>query len=138
VGDAGIDEARFLDARNDFDRMTERLARAFDECFLSARPSKYVGPHDANMIGTHVTQSLAESLQARERARRNFLVQAAVCLEPGAETDHLAQAIEDDELAVRVTRDHHVETVGAEIDGGEDVRDGLRTAARHVSDEPSG
>jgi hypothetical protein len=118
--------------------MAQCFARAFDECFLSLRATEDVRADDANVIGTHVAQSLAESLQALERSRRDFLVEATVRFEPGAEANHLAQAIEDDELAVRIARDDHVETVGAEIDGGEDVRDGLRSAARHVSDGPSG
>ena len=58
------------------------------------------------------------SRQASARAATS-LFEPPVALEAGAEPHHLAQAIEDDELAVRVTRDHHVETVGAEIDRGE-------------------
>ena len=113
--------------------MAERLARAFEEGFLAACAAQCVGADDAYAVGAHVAQPLAEALEAGQRARRNVLVQPPVGLEAGAEPHHLAQAIEDDELAVRVTRDHHVETVGTEIDRGEDVRDGLRCAPRHVS-----
>ena len=132
VRHARIDEARLFDAGDDFDRMAERFARAFDEGFLAPRAPQRVGADHAHAVGPHVAQSLAESLQAGQRARRDVLVEPAVGFEPGAEAHHFAQAIEDDQLAVRVTRDHHVETVGAEIDRGENVRDGLRCAPRHV------
>ena len=71
------------------------------------------------------------SRQASARAATS-LFEPAVGFEAGAEAHHLAQAIEDDELAVRVTRDDHVKAVGTEIDRGKDVRDGLRSAPRHV------
>ena len=77
------------------------------------------------------------SRQASARAD-DVLVEPAIGLEPGTESHHFAQAIEDHQLAVRVTRDHHVKTVGAEIDCGENVRDGLRCAPRHVSVVGSG
>jgi hypothetical protein len=44
-----------------------------------------------------------------------FLVDAV------AEANHLAQSIDDYELVTRLSSDHHVETVGAEIDGREDI-----------------
>ena len=83
-----------------------------------------VGAHHAHAVGVHVAQALAEALQAGERARRDLLVDAAVLGDAGGQAHHLAQPVDDDELAVRVARDHHVEAVGPEVDGREDVRDG--------------
>ena len=105
-------------------------ARSTKASFCRAPES--VGAHHAHAVGPHVAQALAESFEAGERAGRDILVQPPVGLEAGAEAHHLAQPIEDDQLAVRVTRDHHVKTVGTEIDRGKYVRDGLRSAPRHV------
>ncbi len=77
----------------------------------------------------HVAQALAEALEAAERARRHLLVDAAVLGDAGGQAHHLAQPVDDDQLAVRVARDHHVETVGAQVDRGQDVRDGSHRGA---------
>ena len=66
---------------------------------------------------------MTEPLQARERRFRRLTRQASLLVEAGAETDHLAQAIQDDELPVRIAGNDHVKTVGAQIDRGDDVRD---------------
>ncbi len=91
--------------------MPERLTRTFEERLLAVRQAQRVGAHHAHAVGMHVTQPLAETLQAGERAGRYVLVDAAVLGHAGGEAHHLAQAIDDDQLAVRVARDHHVETV---------------------------
>jgi len=106
-----VDESRLFHAGNDFDRMPERLTRTLEERLLAVRQAQRVGAHHAHAVGMHVTQPLAETLQAGERAGRYVLVDAAVLGHAGGEAHHLAQAIDDDQLAVRVARDHHVETV---------------------------
>ncbi len=63
----------------------------------------------------HVPQSLAESFQAGERPRRSVLVETAVIADTRSQPDHFTQPVDDDQLAVRVARDHHVKTVGTEI-----------------------
>jgi len=46
------------------------------------------------------------------------------CVErPLMPTHHLAQTVDDDELAVRIARDDQMETVGAEVYRGKDVGD---------------
>ena len=91
--------------------MPERLARPLEERLLAVRQAQRVGAHHAHAVGVHVAQPLAKTLQAGERAGRHILVDAAVLGHAGGEAHHLAQAIDDDQLAVRVARDHHVETV---------------------------
>ena len=70
--------------------------------------------------------------RSRQRSARSRggLIQPAAVAQAGGEAHHLAQPVQDDELAVRVTRDDHVKTVGAQVDGGEDV--GNDTAAAHL------
>ena len=132
VRHAGIDEARLFDAGDDFDGMPDGFARALDERFLLLCAPENVGAHHAHAVGPHVAQALAESFEAGERAGRDILVQSPIGFEAGAEAHHLAEPIDNDQLAVRVTRDHHVKTVGTEIDRSKYVGDGLRSAPRHV------
>ena len=129
VRDAGVDQARLLDAGDDLDRVAERLARALEEGLLAVRLAQRVGADHAHAVGVHVAQALAEALEAGERARGHVLVEAAVLVHAGGQAHHLAQAVDDDQLAVRVARDHHVEAVGAQVDRGEDVGDGARGGA---------
>src|SRR6266404_2811176 len=63
---------------NDFDWMPERLARTFEERLLAVRQAQRVGAHHAYAVGLHVTQPLAETLQAGERTGRYVLVDTAV------------------------------------------------------------
>src|SRR5215472_11978033 len=124
VRDAGVDEARLLHASNDLDGMTERLAGALQEGLLAVRNPQRVGADDAHAVGVHVAQPLPEALQARQGARRNVLIDAAVLGDAGGQAHHLAQAVDDYQLAVRVARDHHVEAVGAQVHRGQHVRHG--------------
>jgi hypothetical protein len=132
VRHAGIDEARLFYAGNDFDGMPDCLARAFDEGFFLFCTPEDVGAHHAHAAGSHVAQALAKPFQTGDRTSRNILVQSPIELEPGTQAHHLAEPIDNDQLAVRVTRDHHVKTVGTEIDRSKYVGDGLRSAPRHV------
>src|SRR5256884_3806707 len=72
---------------------------------ISVRVAQRVRPHDAHAVGAHVAQPLAEALETGERPRRDFLIDAAVLGYPGREPHHLAQPIDDGQLAVRVTGD---------------------------------
>jgi hypothetical protein len=74
----------------------------------------------------HIAQTLAEALKARKSARRGILVDAPVLFHSCTEAHHLAQTVDDQQLSVRVARNHHVEAVGSEVYGGEDVRDRAR------------
>ena len=125
VRDTGVDQARLFHAGDDFDRMAERLARALEEGLLAARDAQRVGADDAHAVARACRAAAGRSARRQaQRARRDLLVEPAVLVDAGAEAHHLAQAVDDDELAVRVARDHHVEAVGAEVDRRQDVGDG--------------
>jgi len=64
----------------------------------------------------HITQTLSETLQACERPGSNLLVDPAVFLDTGGQPYHLAQAINDDELPVLVSRHDQVKAVRPEVD----------------------
>ena len=93
--------------------MAERLARPLQKRLFLVRQPQCVGADHAHAVGVHVTQALTEALQAGERASRHVLVDAAVLGNSCGQAHHLAQAVDDDQLTVRVARDHHVEAVGA-------------------------
>ncbi len=124
MGNPGIDESRLLHARDDLDRMAECFAGALEKGLFAMCHAQGIGADDAHAIGVHVTQALTESLQTGKRASRHFLVDATVLFDAGGEAYHLAQPVDDDELAVRVARHDQVEAVRPQIDGGEDAGDG--------------
>ncbi len=70
VRHAGVDEPRLFHAGDDLDRVAERLAGALEEGLLAMGAAQRVGPDDADAVGVHVAQPLAEALQAGQRARR--------------------------------------------------------------------
>ena len=93
--------------------MSEGGAGAFEEGLLAVRDAQRIGADDTHTASAHVAQALPEALEARDCPCRHVLVDAAVLGHPRRQPHHLAQTIDDHQLAVRVTRDHHVEAIGA-------------------------
>src|SRR6202022_892960 len=91
---------------------------------LAVSHTQCVRANDTHAVRMHVFQALTETLQTRERACGDLLVDASVLFNARSKANHLAQPIDNDELAVRVTRDDHVKAVRPEIDRSEDVGDG--------------
>jgi len=102
----------------------QSLASPLEECLLPVRHAKSVGADNTHAVRVHVTESLTETLEACEGACGDLFVDAPVLFDTCAETNHLAQTINDDELAVRITRNHHVEAVRPQVDSRQDVRQG--------------
>jgi hypothetical protein len=126
VRDAEVDQARFFDARDDFDGMPECVAGTLEEHATALGLAQRVGADDANALRPHVAQALAKAFEALQRALRRFAAETAVFVEARGETNHLPQAVEHDELPVVVTGDDHVKAVRAEIHRREDVRHPVR------------
>ncbi len=61
MGDAEIDEARLLHARDDVDGMAERLLGRSQERLPVAGPAQRVRADDADLVRAHVAQPLAEA-----------------------------------------------------------------------------
>jgi hypothetical protein len=104
--------------------MSERLAGTLEKSLLSVSHPQCVRANHTHAVGMHVPQALTETLQASERACGDLLVDAPVLFDARRKANHLAQPIDNNELAVRVTRDDHVKAVRPEIDSCEDVRNG--------------
>ena len=105
VRHARVNESRLLHAGDDFDRVSERIARALEKGLLAARDAQRIGADHAHAARVHVAQPLSETLQAGQRPRRHFLVEPAVRAHAGAEAHHLAHPVDDDQLPVRVAGD---------------------------------
>ncbi len=101
--------------------MPEGLARPVQEGTLALRLAQGVGADDAHLLRLDVLEPLAESLETRQGPAGRLAVQPAVRVEAGGQAHHFAQAIDDDQLAVRIARDDHVEAVGPEVHSGQDV-----------------
>ena len=109
--------------------MPEGGTRALQEPALAPCAPQRIGTDHAHAVRLHGAQALSESFEASQCPLRGRLVQPAAVGEAPGQADHFAQSIEDDELAVRMTRNDHVKAVGAEVDGGKHV--GYDTAAAH-------
>lgn len=119
VRDSEEDQARLLATRHDFDRVTERLLRAFTELRGVAGDAQRVGADGAHPRRREFAQPLAETLQCGERARFGLLADLALRPEAFGERDAFAQPVEHEQLPVRELRDQQVKTVRPEVDGGE-------------------
>ena len=94
-----------------------------------------IGADHAHAVGAHGAQALTEALETAQGAFRRGIVQPPAAVQARGQAHHLAQPVQNDELAVRMTRHDHVEAVGAQIDGGEHVGDD--TAAAHLRGQHS-
>ena len=135
VHDAGVDQPRLFQSGDDFDGMAERGAGALQEPALALGAPQGIGADHAHAVGVHRAQPLPESLEAAQRTIGRGVVQPAAVAQARGQAHHFAQSVEDDELAVRIARDDHVKTVGAQIDGGEHV--GHDTTAAHLRGQHS-
>ncbi|MNP28510.1 hypothetical protein D3C76_1214780 [compost metagenome] len=131
MGDAEVDQARFLAAGDDFHRVAKDGFGAADEVGAVARLAQGVGAHHPYRARRHAADELGEALQAVEAALHGFLAEQAFLADAGGQLDFLAKPLKDADLAVVGLGQDHVETVGAEVEGG-DQREGLRRGMGHV------
>src|SRR5688572_22205632 len=78
---AEVNEARFLDAGDHFDRVTERLFGLRKEGVAVTRATQRVRAHDTNLVRAHIAEPLTESPQARERALLARRVEQSLVIE---------------------------------------------------------
>ena len=95
-------------------------ARSKNQRLRFARRSALV-PTTRTLSACIARKPLPEAFEAAQRALGGRVVEPPAVAQTGAEPHHLAQPVQNDELAVRIARDDHVKTVGSEIDGGEHV-----------------
>jgi hypothetical protein len=124
VGDTEVDQARLLRPRDHLDRAAERLARSREERPRVPRKAQGARADGPDARSRDPAQSLAEALDAGERALLGLRRDELLRVESLGERDPLAPAVDDPELVADERRDHEVEAVRAEIDSGERVGTG--------------
>jgi hypothetical protein len=111
-----VNEARFFNAGDNFNVVPERRFGAGQKAPRALGLAQGVGAHHAHSARLHFTQALPEAFEACQCAALRYRVEATIIGKAIGQPHHFAQAVHDDELAVRMPRHNHMEGVGAEID----------------------
>ncbi len=119
MGNAEVDEARFLAAGNHLDREAERGARLAQELRRVLRHAQGVRADHAHRLPREAAQPLGELGERAERPRLRRAVDALVGGEAGAQAHHLSHGVEGIDLTVDNPADLQVEAVRAQVDRGE-------------------
>jgi len=117
-----IDEARFLVARDDVNRMAECCLGTGDEVPCIARLAQGVGADHADAARGQVADPFAELGEAVHGACHGLLVDVVVGIEARGEAHRGAHAVEHAEALFGGLRHDHVKAVGAEVHRGEGAR----------------
>src|SRR5512143_967425 len=121
MGDAEIDQPRFLASCDDLDRMPQRRFGPGDEFVSVLGNAQGRGADAAHRFRRQSAQAFAEALQAGQRAFLGVLVEPLALAEPAGQAHRLLQRIERIQLVAGHARHFQAERVGAEIDGGKRV-----------------
>ncbi|MNI74739.1 hypothetical protein D3C73_1308430 [compost metagenome] len=121
MGHAQVDQARFLAATDHFDGVPERGFGRHQERLRRAQLAHRVGGQCTHAMRRDVADALAEPGQALQRALSRCCGESALAVQAVGHAHGFAQAVDHPQLAKRVTRDDHVETIGAKVDGGQQV-----------------
>ncbi|KAG0765266.1 hypothetical protein G6F22_018053 [Rhizopus arrhizus] len=121
MGDTEVDQARFFATADHFDGVPQRGFGRDQERLRRAQLAHGVGGQCAHPVRRHVADALAEAGQALQRALAGRRGESTLAIQPVGHPHRLAQAVDHPQLAERVARDDHVETIGAKVDGGQQV-----------------
>jgi hypothetical protein len=130
VRDTGIDKPGLFTSRNDFYGMPQCIAGAFQKALFAARAPQCTGPDNAYTVRVDISQALTEALEAGQRTRRHVLVQPAFIVNARGKLHHFTQSVDDDELPVAVSGNHQMETIGTQINSGQNIWHTRRTPAQ--------
>ena len=132
MGDAEVDQARFLAAGHHFDRHgPARFPPA------PGRPAARTAARTVLVATARTRCGGMSRMRWPKRARHSSARWRTAGVSPPlpsqafGQAHGLAQAVDDAQLAERVARDHHVEAVGAQVDRGQQVAV-LRSAAGRI------
>ena len=121
VRDPQIDQPRLFLTADDLDVVPQHLLGATQESGAVASLAQGVGTDNAQLFGSEMTQTLAETRQTVQSTLLRFLGQAVVVVQTTGQLHHFAQSVQHLHMAVGDPGDNQVETVGTQIDGGDDV-----------------
>ncbi len=120
--DAEVDQARFLVAGDDLDRVSEYALGAFQELGAVAGLAHRVGADRHDVRVGQIPQPLAEALEGDERPVDGALREVSLLVEPCREPHRITDPVQDvDPAAVFGASHDHVEAVRAEIHTGNDA-----------------
>ena len=125
----------FTDAKIAAPALQKMLSRNVDETFNAITVDSDTSTSDAlilaatgqskalvsRQVGFAVDDMLAEARQAIAGALPRFSRQTAACIQSGGHAHRLADAVDHAKLAARMPRHHHVEAVGTDVDGGQQL-----------------
>ena len=118
MGNAEINQARFLPARDDLHPGAENLLRLLQKLFRVGRFTQGVGAHHPDVLRLQAPQALIEANEAVERPADHVLVEALVGTKTVCQAHHFLDAVDDLQPAVGFLGDKEMEAVGTEIEGG--------------------
>ena len=101
--------------------MTQCAFRIATERIAVIGSAQRAGTGSANIGGMHVLKTFAETSQAVECAKPRRLSEIPVLFEAFGQAHGFFQTVDDGELAVAQLPDDHMETVGAQIDGRQNL-----------------
>ena len=119
--DTVVNQPGFLDARDDFNRVTQRPLGFLAKVAAVAGTSQRTGSGGTYAGRMHISKPFAESRQAIQCALPRSLGQRALVLESFGQPYRFFEAIDNCELSMTKLTDDHVKAVGAQVDGGEDL-----------------
>lgn len=118
---AGINQPRLFAPGDDFDGETQcRFGLGKEICDVFG-DAECIGCHGAHLLGAEAAQAFAEFCQAVQSLFLRGCAEVFLFVQTGGKTDHLFEGIDDFQLSVVVFANLEAETVGTQIDGGEDV-----------------
>ena len=129
VGDAVVDEPRFLVAGDDVDREAERALGLRQEVGRVGREAERVRRDGAHGRRMQPPDALAEAREAGDRGAPRLGREAAAGVETGADAQRLAPRVEPVDLVALDATDLEPKAVRAHVDDGE--RGGGERRARH-------
>ena len=128
VGDAGVDQSRFLATRDDLDREAERLVGTVEEAARVLRDAQRVGGHGPHRVRRERSQPIAEAFEDRDAAGLRVRVEHLLSRQARRQPHRFLQTVEWIDLAPRRrlddAPDQQAKAVGPQVDGGEQFGNG--------------
>ena len=121
AGHTGVDQPRFLAARDHLDGEAQRLLGANQKGIAVARLAQGLGAHRAQALGREALELGAEAAQALQGPGHGGLGQVLLGVQPGAEADRLLPIGQGLVLTGAQTRDFEAKAVGTEVYGGQRI-----------------
>ena len=131
VGHAGVDQARFLTARDDFDGEAQGLLRTQQEGVAVARLAQCLRGHGADLARLEPGQASGKAAQAGQAALNRFFGQQAFGVETATQAHHVLEVVDTSVASMLQLGDLQPEAVGAHVDCGQRVAGGGRVAFLH-------